>query len=153
MILNCIITSSVGYPMFQLSFNFHVHQIHQTTKMKLNRGSAIWTSFRIGNATRADIGGVSIRPSLPGKINMEPENTPWKRKTIFQTNMFRFKLLIFGGVHQCAVVYKGHCAEWKNETSKFPSNRMKQKPMCSWAVKKWSLVSWITFQSFIPPLP
>lgn len=99
-------------------------------------------------------GWVPTLGDTKGTINMEPEYTPLEKENIFQTNILRFyvNLQWFRGVHQCAVVYKGHCAEWKNETSKLPDHRMKEKPMWSWVVKKVILNSRSTFQIFIPPL-
>ena len=42
----------------------------------------------------------------PGKINMEPENTPLEReKHLIQTIIFRFKLSIFRGV---CIILIGH---------------------------------------------
>ena len=42
--------------------------------------------------------GIEVWESTPGKINMEPENTPLEKENIFQTIILRFELLIFRGV-------------------------------------------------------
>ena len=60
--------------------------------------------------------------------------------TLGYWSSFNTAKLLWNEIHQCAVVYRRHSAHWKNGTSKSPSNRMKEKVMCSWVVRKWSLI-------------
>ena len=60
--------------------------------------------------------------------------------TLGYWSSFNTAKLLWNEIPQCAVAYRRHRAQWKNGTSKSPSNRMGEKVMCSWVVKKWSLI-------------
>ena len=67
--------------------------------------------------------------STPGKISMEPENTPWKRINIFQTIIFRFYVNL-GGCSRSQInpiVYG-----WRLATHLSCLNREKKNMLISW---------------------